>query len=88
MSDIEKDFEKVEEKVRQLMEEAGKLIRQASDFVADSQIMVETMRKYDYDCPGDRFDPLSLEHDDLYLATKPLMDALSYAGWSASSMHC
>lgn len=75
MSEIEKDFKKVEEKIRAKMEAAAALIKEASLMALDEESVNPE-------------EPEGLTSWNYYDACRPLMQALTEAGWSASSMRC
>jgi hypothetical protein len=87
MSDLDKEFKELEAKVRAKMEAAAKLIAEAAQLCEDSGQKVESQTEYD-EPDDDGNVPLSLYHHEMYSAVRPLMGALSAAGWSASSMRC
>lgn len=87
MSKLEEDFKELEAKVLAKMQEAAKLIAEAAQLCEDSNQKVESQTEYD-EADDDGNVPLSLYHYEMYAAVRPLMSALSAAGWSASSMRC
>jgi hypothetical protein len=76
--DLEKDFARVEKKVRAKMEAVALLIKEASDMALSIHNQKATNSE----------EPLGLTSWDFHNACRPLRDALDNAGWSSSSMSC
>jgi hypothetical protein len=94
---LDKEFNDLKSQVRQKMESAAKLLAEADELVKASGLKGEaTERDYDdgiisYKDDADdetQVAPLRTYHYEMYDAMRPLMNALSVAGWSASSMRC
>jgi len=84
MSELEDQFAKLEQAVKDKLEQASRLIGEATELVAQSGLKAESWSEPDQ---NDEV-PLSMYHYELYDATKPLMNAIENAGWSASSLRC
>jgi hypothetical protein len=79
MSDLDKDFKRVEKQVRAKMEAAAALIKEAKDMADANGIAGET---------NEDSGESGLASWDFYDAVRPLRDAMDYAGWRTSSWGC
>ena len=81
-NDLEKDFNKTKADIKVLLQTAADLIKQATNLAVKSKLP-----------HTDREDNLDDEDQwlgsyNFYEETRPLMNAISDAGWSASSLRC
>jgi predicted NAD-dependent protein-ADP-ribosyltransferase YbiA (DUF1768 family) len=88
---VEQDFETLKAQVRAKIEAAAKLIDEAAELAAKSDYMVEANehdREWGMDIDENGEVSIGLYHYELNSEVRPLMTALTNAGWSASSMQC
>lgn len=88
---LDQEFDNLKDQVKSLMVHAAECITRADQLVKSSGFITEpNLIDHEIDTEVDENGDVSIRlyHSEFWDAVRPLMNSISEAGWSASSMSC